>query len=138
MLPAFRNGDLLHVVPRSWTPGGYPRGAVVIAESPATSGEFWVKRVVGLPGELVAPGDSGKVLINDVPLPEPYLSPSPSSPERTPPWLCDHEEYFLMGDNRSDSFDSRRYGPVPFHAIIGHVWLRWPPRRVAPAPGQPR
>ena len=138
MLPALRHGDLLHVVPRSWTHHGFRRGAVVIAESPGMPGEFWIKRVIGLPGEFVMPDDSGRVLIDDVPLPEPYLFPTRSSTAHTPPWLCDDHEYFLMGDNRADSNDSRRYGPVPLQTIIGRVWLRWPPRRSEPMGPNPQ
>ena len=137
MTPGLRHGDLLHVMPRSWTPGGFERGAVVVAMSPAVDGSFWVKRVIGLPGEFVAFADSGTVLIDDAPLPEPYCSGTPYEPETrreqpsSPPWLCDDDEYFLMGDNRADSDDSRSYGPAPVHTIVGRVWLRWPSRRGA-------
>ena len=137
MSPGLRHGDLLHVVPRSWTPRGFERGAVVVAMSPAADGSFWVKRVVGLPGEFVAFADDGAVLIDDAPLPEPYRSKTPDEPvtsreqQRSTPWLCDDDEYFLMGDNRADSNDSRLCGPAPFHAIVGRVWFRWPSRRAA-------
>ena len=136
MRPGLLHGDLLHVLPGSWTPGGFERGAVVVAMSPAAGGSFWVKRVVGLPGEFVAFADDGAVLINDAPLPEPYCSgipyeqETPGERQTSPPWLCDDDEYFLLGDNRADSNDSRRYGPVPSQAIVGRVWFRWPRRRV--------
>ncbi len=131
MSPGLRHGDLLHVVPRSWTPGGFDRGAVVVAMSPEADGSFWVKRVIGLPGEFVAFADDGAVLIDDAPLPEPYCPGTPHEQSSSPPWLCDDDEYFLMGDNRGDSDDSRRYGPAPFHTIVGRVWFRWPSRRGA-------
>lgn len=132
MRPGLHHGDLLHTMPLSWLPGGLQRGAVVVANSPAMDGVFWVKRVIGLPGEFIEFAGDGAVLINDTPLPEPYRIGATSSDRHSPPWLCDHYEYFLMGDNRSDSNDSRRYGPVPFRTIIGRVWFRWPLRRVAP------
>ena len=131
MSPGLRHGDLLLVVPRSWTPRGFERGVVVVATSPVADGSFWVKRVVGLPGEFVAFADDGTVLIDDAPLPEPYCLRTPHKPRSSTPWLCDDGEYFLMGDNRGDSNDSRRYGPAQFHTIVGRVWLRWPPRRAA-------
>ncbi|MCY4418047.1 MAG: signal peptidase I [Chloroflexi bacterium] len=131
MRPTLLHGDLLHIIPPCWTPAGYPRGSVVVVMSPAQDGAFWVKRVVGLPGEFVTIQGAGGVLIDDSPLPEPYLSHPYHPAEDTPPWLCDGDEYFLMGDNRSDSDDSRRYGPVSSHRIIGRVWLRWPLRRPA-------
>lgn len=130
MSPGLLHGDLLHVLPGSWTPGGFERGAVVVAMSPVTEGSFWVKRVVGLPGEFVAFADNGAILINDDPLPEPYRSETSGERQISPPWLCDDDEYFLLGDNRVDSNDSRRYGPVSSQAIIGRVWFRWPRRRV--------
>ncbi len=137
MTPNLCHGDLLYVVPKSWTPHGFERGAVVVATSPVGDGSFWVKRVIGLPGEFVAFGDDGAVLIDDVPLPEPYCSGrpyeqgTPREQRRSAPWLCNDDEYFLMGDNRDDSNDSRRYGPAPFHTIVGRVWFRWPSRRAA-------
>ena len=130
MRPGLLHGDLLHVLPGSWTPGGFERGAVVVAMSPVAGGSFWVKRVVGLPGEFVAFDDYGAVLIDDAPLPEPYRSETPSERQTSPPWLCDDDEYFLLGDNRADSNDSRRYGPVSSQAIVGRVWFRWPRRHV--------
>lgn len=131
MSPGLRHGDLLHVVPRSWTPGGFDRGAVVVAMSPAADGSFWVKRVIGLPGELVAFAADGAILIDDAPLPEPYCWETLHEQSSSPPWLCDDDEYFLMGDNRANSDDSRRYGPAPVHTIVGRVWFRWPSRRGA-------
>lgn len=131
MSPGLRHGDLLHVIPRLWASGGFERGAVVVAMSPVADGSFWVKRVIALPGEFVAFADNGAVLINDAPLPEPYLSGTTHEQASSPPWLCDDDEYFLMGDNRADSDDSRRYGPVSLHTIVGRVWFRWPSRRAA-------
>ena len=136
MLPALRHGDLLHVVPRTWTRNGYGRGAVVVVRSPAMDGSFWVKRVIGLPGEFVKVDTDGCVLIDDAPLPEPYHSHVQQAGGDTRPWLCDGDEYFLLGDNRTDSNDSRRYGPVPEQAIVGRVWFRWPLGRAEPIQGQ--
>ncbi len=138
MLPAFHDGDLLHVVPRSWTLGSYRRGAVVVAESPAMPGEFWVKRVIGLPGEIITFKLDGSVLIDGFTLYEPYPVANRKGQANFPPWPCDQDEYFLMGDNRADSGDCRRYGPVPAHSIVGRVWLSWPPRRVGATRRQPQ
>ena len=138
MRPGLRHGDLLHVVPLSWLPGGLRRGAVVVAKSPARDGSLWVKRVIGLPGEFIAVADDGGVRVNDAPLSEPYCIGATAGQRPSPPWFCDDREYFLMGDNRADSDDSRRYGPAPLPTIIGRVWFRWPRRRAMPMPGQPR
>ena len=129
MTPRLRDGDLLHVIPQALSDTPFPRRAVVVACSSASDGDFWVKRVIGLPGEFVAVDDHGGILVDDVPLCEPYLADSVLYPSKPSFWLCNDDEYFLMGDNRSDSSDSRRYGPVHRSAIIGRVWLRWPSRR---------
>ena len=138
MRPGLRHGDLLHVVPLAWQPGGLRRGAVVVAKSPARDGSLWVKRVIGLPGEIIAVAGDGGVRVNDAPLCEPYCAAAAAGRRDAPPWLCDDREYFLMGDNRADSDDSRRYGPAPLPTIIGRVWFRWPRRRAITMPGETR
>ena len=125
MTPGLRDGDLLHVIPRSLRDGPFPRGAVVVARSPGLDGDLWVKRVIGLPGEFIALCDGG-VSVDDTLLWEPYCVGTMEGGLRAAAWVCDDGEYFLMGDNRADSSDSRRYGPVRHSAIIGRVWLRWP------------
>ena len=126
MTPRLRSGDppprypLLLAAPslfqgrgsRRPFPGGLP-------------GRFWVKRVIGLPGEFIALAD-GAVLVDDAPLCEPYRVGPAHCGSQPSAWLCGDDEYFLMGDNRADSADSRRYGPVRRSAIIGRVWLRCP------------
>ncbi len=130
MTPGLQHGDWVHVFPRSWCGGAFARGAVVVARPPLSEGDFVVKRVVGLPGELVGIRAGGDVSIDDETLPEPYRHGETSRRERPLDWLCGDDEYFLMGDNRANSGDSRRYGPVSSRAIIGKVWARWPARGV--------
>ena len=126
MTPRLQDGDLLHIIPRALSGRGFARGEVVVARPPssALSEHFWIKRVVGLPGEYIALADNGNVLINDTPLSEPYRAAALGKLQ-SGAWLCDDGEYFLMGDNRTDSSDSRRFGPVHHTAIIGRVWLCW-------------
>ena len=127
MWPTLTDGDLLHVLPKSWSTRGFTRGAVVVTRSPVSSGEFWVKRIVGLPGEFVSVSVSGVVLVDDAPVDDRYGRYWPGARAGRPGnWFCDDDEYFLMGDNRADSGDSRRYGPVAWDSIVGRVWLRWP------------
>lgn len=135
MSPTLRDGDLIHVRRGSASSDRYERGSILVAEMRAPSGDndlvINVKRAVGLPGELVHVGKDGMVWIEGTPLAEPYL---PAQAQRTPgpglSWLCDGNEYFLLGDNRADSRDSRRFGPVPTSSIIGSMWLRIPTRRL--------
>ena len=147
MTPALRDGDLVHILPRRWNARGFPRGALVVVSPPdefppAASPlhhprPILVKRVVALPGEYVRVNPEGTVVINDAPLDEPYpVSRAAGALPRPAHWLCGSDEYFIMGDNRADSGDSRRYGPVPYSRIIGRVWLRWPARRSPSPPPQ--
>ena len=89
-----------------------------------------LKRIVGLPGEELRFED-GLLYVDGAPLDEPYL-------EGLPPtlglearcWRLGPGEYFVMGDNRAHSTDSREYGPVRAEMLVGRVVLRyWPPRR---------
>jgi signal peptidase I len=101
-----------------------------LAESVGVStpkSEF-IKRVIGLPGETVEVRD-GAVHINGEPLAESYLHPRTSmpdfGPETVPPGM-----YFVMGDNRNSSQDSRFFGPIDGDAIVGEAFVvLWPPSR---------
>ena len=134
MGPALRDGDLMHVRRVSGKGASYQRGSIVVAEMPSLSGDdsllINVKRVVGLPGELVSVGNDGAVSIEGLSLSEPYLVGAPAVPGPGLSWLCDDDAYFLMGDNRYDSWDSRRFGPIPASNIVGRMWLRLPTHRL--------
>lgn len=103
------------------------RGEIVVVRLDQRSQPL-IKRVVGLPGEVIAIHD-GQVYINDRPLEEDYLQrPTHGylSPTRIPPM-----HYFIMGDNRGASNDSRSFGPVSRDQIIGRAFLRyWPPESI--------
>ena len=135
MMPTLRDGDLIYVRRASSQGASYRRGSIVVAETPSPSGDnsllTSVKRIVGLPGELVRVGRDGAVSIEGTPLAEPYLTAGArAAPGPGLSWLCDDDEYFLMGDNRADSGDSRRFGPVPAASIVGRMRLRLPTHRL--------
>ena len=139
MSPTLRDGDLIYVRRLSGKGASYRRGSIVVAETPSPSrGNSLltnVKRVVGLPGELVRVGNDGAVSIEGTSegtsLAEPYLAAgAQTAPGPGLLWLCDDDAYFLMGDNRVDSWDSRRFGPVPASNIVGSMWLRLPTHRL--------
>ena len=134
MRPTLRDGDLIHVRRASGKGASYRRGSIVVAETPSprrgNSLLINVKRVVGLPGELVRVGNDGAVSVEGSPLSEPYLVGAPAAPGPGLSWLCDDDAYFLMGDNRADSWDSRRFGPIPASSIVGKMWLRLPTHRL--------
>jgi signal peptidase I len=103
------------------------RGDVVVVHPPRRSTVPLIKRVIGLPGEIVEIRD-GQVLVNGAVLEEDYLDrPTPGAME---PRLVPEENVLVLGDNRDASNDSRTFGMVPFSDIIGKAWVRyWPPSR---------
>ncbi len=99
------------------------RGDIVVLALPEMS-ELLIKRIVALPGETIEIRD-GEVWIDGHPLEEPYVF------NRDGTWYgpvtLGPEMYFVLGDNRGNSNDSRVFGPVPRQAIVGRAWLRyWP------------
>jgi signal peptidase I len=117
----------------------YDRGDVVVFTPPADwiDGDDtpFIKRVIGVGGDRVEIRDDGLVYIDDVAIHEPYLYSDevggPSQPTTAPPegasWTIAEGQLFLMGDHRSNSVDSRNFGPVETEQVIGRAWLRyWP------------
>lgn len=100
------------------------RGAVVTFKAPPEPEKHYVKRVIGLPGETIRI-DNNVVYINGEPLAEPYVywkeSTSPV-PAYYPPRKIPEGHYFVMGDNRNVSADSRVWGLLPASHIIGRPW----------------
>ena len=108
------------------------RGEVIVFKYPKDMSTFFIKRVVGLPGEHLKV-INGRAWINGKPLKEPYIRPDPSCE------ICDLPReitippgyFFMMGDNRGESDDSRTWGPVPKKWIIGKAFFTyWPPKRI--------
>ncbi len=103
------------------------RGDVIIFRFPKDQTREFVKRVVGLPGETVEIRQ-GQVFIDDVALDEPYII----QPDRTTmePQAVGRNSYFVLGDNRRASNDSRDWGPVPDQNVVGRAWVSfWPLNR---------
>ena len=112
------------------------RGDVIVFETPdrvaaaCDEGGTFVKRIIGLPGERVAMQD-GHVLVNGIRLSEPYLDSAYRGRESGEWARNPRDGYFVLGDNRAMSCDSRRWGVVPRGHIIGRVDVRyWPPDRI--------
>jgi signal peptidase I len=127
MNPTLADGDLL-LVRSAIKP--LVRGSIVIANVPSESSETQVKRVVGLPKDRILFEDS-LLFINDEYCPENYLAGLPQTVGlKRLEWRLGQDEYFLLGDNRSRSVDSRQYGPVGAEFIHAQVLVRlWPLRR---------
>jgi signal peptidase I len=102
------------------------RGDIVVFRDPRDNGRKLIKRVIGLPGEVVEI-ENGQVFIYDEPLEEPYIQ----TPARYsyPPSSIPEDHYFVLGDNRNNSSDSHNWGTLSGEKIVGKAWISyWPPR----------
>jgi signal peptidase I len=144
MDPTFEDGEYLIVDQISKRIEDPERESVIIFRYPAEPNKFYIKRVIGLPGETVKIND-GVVTIfnaeypenssNGLVLNEPYISAENQKSDDFEMSLNENE-YFVMGDNRLGSFDSRSWGPVPKRLIIGRPVARLlPVSRAGVLPG---
>lgn len=87
--------------------------------------EDLIKRVIGLPGETITI-ENNQVHVNGTPVSEPYLEDDVRMPDAGP-FQVGAQEVFVMGDNREFSFDSRRFGNIPFESLVGRAFvIIWP------------
>lgn len=141
MLPNFNNGEYLltnKIVYKIHEP---QRENIVVFKAPQNEEYDYIKRIIALPGESIKISN-GVVYINNQPLDESkYLLPTEKGTSAGQ-FLKEGEEivvpndsYFVLGDNRSHSSDSRDWGFVPFKNIVGLAWFRyWPPSKVGLIP----
>jgi signal peptidase I len=126
MLPMLEDQDRLFINKVAYRMGEIHQGDVVVFQYPRDHSKSYIKRVIALPGDKLRI-DHGTVYVNGARLPEPYV-PNRFSDERTQSEmvLLPHE-YFVMGDHRSISSDSRDFGPVERNLIYGKaVFVYWP------------
>ena len=135
MEPSFSSGDYLIIDEISYRFSEPQRGDVVVFEYPRNPSQYYIKRIIGLPGERVQVGNSSVIIYNtDYPsgieVEESYLT----GDERTPgsaDVTLGSDEYFVLGDNRTASSDSRVWGELESDEIIGRAWVRgWPVQAV--------
>lgn len=129
MEPTYHQGDYLLVDELSYRFTEPKRGEVIIFKFPGNTSQFYIKRIIALPGETVTI-KSGKITIKNSENPEGFLLDESYLDESTPGDLeinLGPTEYFVLGDNRDASHDSRRWGPLNKGFIIGRVFVRaWP------------
>jgi len=139
MESTFQDGDYIFIDELSYRFGDPGRGDVVVFRYPVDPSQFFIKRIVGLPGETVDIKKSVVTIFNDeypngFVLEEPYLDAGQDTLGSTRVTLKTGE-YFVLGDNRFRSSDSRRWGPLHRGMITGRALIRlWPLDRVAKIP----
>jgi signal peptidase I len=126
-------GDRVLVDKLSYKLHSVHRGDIVVFSRPPTETNVaikdLIKRVIGLPGDTIQSGPNGEILIDGKPIAQPWLSRSaqtnPGPP--VPRQVLAHNMFYVMGDNRGDSADSRYIGPISGNLIVGRAVLRvWP------------
>jgi len=130
MDPTFENKEYLIVDELTYRFSTPARGSVLIFKYPKDPSKYFIKRVIGLPGEIVRIDDGEITIINSahpqgLVLDEPYVI---FIKQDNSTFVLSNDEYFVMGDNRLGSADSRLWGPVPSKDIVGRPIIRlWPP-----------
>jgi signal peptidase I len=126
MEPTFSTDQYLIVDELSYHLGAPSRGQVVIFKFPLDTTKYFIKRIIGLPGETVSITNGVVTIYNkDNPqgftLTEPYVTFPKDTNETT---VLTANQYFVMGDNRAVSYDSTSWGPVPANLLVGRAFLR--------------
>lgn len=141
MVPTFQNGDYLLTDKVSYRFGDPQRGDIVVFHAPPAAncakgtGCDFIKRVIGLPGETVKI-QSSQIMVDNQPLqeqyiPAEYVTEAEAYLKRVGVVTLDANEYFVVGDNRPYSSDSRAWGPITKSDIVGRAFFRYWPAQVS-------
>ena len=123
MYPTLKEGEALFVNKLAYKLGSVDRGDIITFHYPLDPSLNFIKRAIGLPGDLVEIKDK-QVWVNGIVLNEPYIM-TPSN--YTGEWVVPAESVFVLGDNRVDSADSHIWGFVPFNDLVGKAMMvYWP------------
>lgn len=131
MLPTLHGGEYFVSNKGSWI--SIRRGDIIHFKPPGMEDKRFIKRVIALPEEHIEVYADGSVVINNILLQEPYLFEIPRHENRHALYIADvpQNAYFVLGDNRGYSNDSRYFGPVPREHIVGKlVLVYWCPVKV--------
>jgi signal peptidase I len=124
MIPTLKNGEYILVNKLAYRTGEPQRGDIVVFIFPMNPQEDLIKRVIGLPGEMVSV-HNGVVSINGVVIEEPYIAAAPLYDGE---WVVPDDQLFVLGDNRNASKDSHQWRFLPMENVIGKaVLIYWPP-----------
>ncbi|MDE3230184.1 MAG: signal peptidase I [Chloroflexota bacterium] len=129
MQPGLHTDERVLVNSLAYAFHGPQRGDVVVFHPPTAPSERYIKRVIGLPGDTIVL-TLNTVTVNGVTLNEPYITPAPPGETENPqPQIIklSESQYFVLGDNRTNSQDSRYFGPITQRDIIGQAeFVVWP------------
>lgn len=126
MLPRLEDQDRLFINKFAYQFEKIQRGDVVVFYYPHDHTKSYIKRVIALPGDRLAV-DHGTVFVNGVQQREPYVPERYQDDRSLPEQIIPPNEYFVMGDHRSISSDSRDFGPVPRELVYGRAaFVYWP------------
>jgi signal peptidase I len=129
MVPSYHDREYLVINKLAYRMGEPKRGDVVVFHFPKDTSQYFIKRIIGLPGEKVKV-EGGNVVVYNEQFPEgkvlnePYLSSGNITFGKEDIVSLGSDEYFVLGDNRLQSSDSRVWGVLPKHDIVGSAWLR--------------
>jgi signal peptidase I len=124
MVPTLISGEYVVVNRLSYRLGNPHRGDIIVFHFPRNPAEEYIKRIIGLPGDVIEVMD-GSVYINGQPLDERYLDVKVNY---TGKWEVPQGQLFVLGDNRNNSSDSHDWGTVPMDYVVGKaVMVYWPP-----------
>ncbi|MCU0660435.1 MAG: signal peptidase I [Candidatus Pacebacteria bacterium] len=126
MVPTFASGDYLIIDQISYRFEEPARGDVVVFKYPKDTKKYFIKRIIGLPGETVEINGSAVKIYNDAHpngfiLDEPYIANQSANFSKT---VVSDDSYFVMGDNRPASSDSRFWGLVPKKLVVGRAFVQ--------------
>lgn len=125
MEPSFYDHEYLVIDEISYRFKEPVRGDIIVFHYPVDPKQYFIKRIIGLPGETIQITNN-HVFVNGEQLKEPYLDENLATRGEIVITL-QPDEYFVLGDNRGYSLDSRSFGPLPRRYIVGKTWIRgWP------------
>ncbi len=126
MVPMLQDQDRLFINKLAYHVGDIHRRDVVVFRYPRDTTKSYIKRVIALPGDRIRI-DHGRVYVNDALLDEPYVPARYTDERSQPEMIVPPDDYFVMGDHRSISSDSRDFGPVDRQLIYGKAsFVYWP------------
>jgi signal peptidase I len=124
MLPTLHEGQYLIINKLIYQLEEPNRGDIVVLHYPNDRTRDFIKRIIGLPGDTVEIRDQ-QIFVNGARLDEPYISAPPNNNQE---WVIPPDSFFVVGDNRPNSSDSRSWSYLPREDLIGRAWVvYWPP-----------